>query len=305
MFFRISFASIAVLVVSSPLFAAVPTIAYLKPTMKAVRAQQLHETMKRVHDGKDSPLWTTRMELKKDAPNWELLTKNAKAFAEMAEVIRPALETMTYTSRSRYWYSMRYIDDTEALGKAIQMEDKQAATVALGHTMNSCGNCHLRQPRFAREEEGQILIRTKWKSLMIVSDREESIPQFFQRQQIAVAHVMPKELKLLAAGKGTPEKVFVDGTNTNDDPPQVLFGSNVKIAAPTATVAKLIAEFEEDYHSPLAIIFRLDPKDESLFHPVGVTRREPWSFFEPNAKRPLSDEFTPADLIHKTAKQKK
>ena len=111
---------------------------------------------------------------------------------------------------------------------------------------------------------------------------------------------------MLAAGKRTEKEVFVDGTSTNDDPPAALFGSIVRIAAPSEAVAKLIAKhLKEKPDAYLSVIFHPDPRDAKLFRPVGVTAREPWVFFIPNGKRPSGDDFTPTDLIRKGVKQPK
>jgi len=103
------------------------------PTEKEVK-----ELMQKTHKGKDAPLARMDAELKKDAPNWDQVAKDTKAFADMADVLK---------RRSSYPSPAAYISSTAALEKATKEKDRAAAGKAFVGLTQSCGGCHYRVPK--------------------------------------------------------------------------------------------------------------------------------------------------------------
>jgi hypothetical protein len=132
-------------VVTAGWLAACGELPETRAVPKAVTVKDVEAMMKKVHAGKDAPLARTRAELKKDAPNWEVLAKDAKAFTEMGGLMRRAYP-MTYTARSPYWYAVEYAERGEALVKAAKGNDRPAATAAFAGLSKSCSACHYGYP---------------------------------------------------------------------------------------------------------------------------------------------------------------
>ena len=78
--------------------------------------KNLGKLMKAVHQGEKSPHVRTEAELKKDAPDWEQLAKDAKAFAEMGAAFKGV--------NLRYSSPEKYLTSSAALTKAAAAEDK-------------------------------------------------------------------------------------------------------------------------------------------------------------------------------------
>lgn len=104
-----------------------------KENPKALTEKEIAAMMKAVHRGDKSAYSRTQGELKKDAPDWEEIAKDVKAFSAMGTALKGHV---TYTSPAKY------IASTEALGRAAKDKDKKAATEAFAGLTNSCGSCH-------------------------------------------------------------------------------------------------------------------------------------------------------------------
>jgi endonuclease III len=104
-----------------------------KKEAKAPTKMDLGKMMKDAHRGEKSPHVRTAAELKKDAPDWEQIAKDAKAFTEMGATLKSA---GLYTSPEKY------ISSTAALTKAAGEKDKKAATEAFTGLTKSCVACH-------------------------------------------------------------------------------------------------------------------------------------------------------------------
>ena len=96
--------------------------------------KNLGKLMKAVHQGEKSPHVRTEAELKKDAPDWEQLAKDAKAFAEMGAAFKGV--------NLRYSSPEKYLTSSAALTKAAGAKDKTAATEAFTGLTKSCVSCH-------------------------------------------------------------------------------------------------------------------------------------------------------------------
>ncbi len=100
--------------------------------------KNLGKLMKAVHQGEKSPHVRTEAELKKDAPDWEQITKDVKAFAAMGE----ALKAFGPYQHAYNLAELGYINTATALSKAAGDKDKQAATKAFTGLTKSCAKCH-------------------------------------------------------------------------------------------------------------------------------------------------------------------
>jgi hypothetical protein len=106
-----------------------------KKDAKALTKKDIGKLMKETHHGDKSPHARTLAELKKDAPGWEQLAKDAKAFAAMSEAFKGA--------QLGYVTPDRYIESATAFAKATGTKDKKAANDAFTGLTKSCASCHV------------------------------------------------------------------------------------------------------------------------------------------------------------------
>ncbi len=104
-----------------------------KKDAKAAR-KEFSALMKGTHRGEKSPHTRIVMELKKEAPDWDQLAKDAKAFEDVGKAFKNV--DLGYASPEKY------IKGTAALTKAVGAKDKKAANEAFIGLTNSCGACH-------------------------------------------------------------------------------------------------------------------------------------------------------------------
>lgn len=96
--------------------------------------KDIGKMMKDAHRGDKSPQSRVTAELKKDAPDWAQLTKDAKAFTDMGAAFKNV--ELNYSSPTQY------IEGAAALTKATTGKDKKAATDAFVALNKSCIACH-------------------------------------------------------------------------------------------------------------------------------------------------------------------
>ena len=104
-----------------------------KKDAKALK-EDIGKRMKETHDGDKSPHARVAAELKKDAPDWERLAKDAKAFAAMSEAFGSV--------RLNYRSPAKYIESSKSFTKATTAKDKKAANEAFTGLTQSCVACH-------------------------------------------------------------------------------------------------------------------------------------------------------------------
>jgi hypothetical protein len=104
---------------------------------KRATKEQLKDMMTKLHKGEKAPLARTAAEVKKDAPDWDQLAKDAKGFTEMGAVLKGSVG---YTDPTRY------ISGAAALTKAVGEKDKKASAVAFTAFRQSCSACHYGNP---------------------------------------------------------------------------------------------------------------------------------------------------------------
>ena len=142
------------------------------------------------------------------------------------------------------------------------------------------------------------------KTIFVISDREETVPQFFARQRVIVGDVNEDTFGLLAQGKGTPDEVFVESASTTEG--DSLFGKFMRIAPPAPAVTELIAGYAKTataaQKTALRVVFVPDPKRADVWHAVGYTLHRNGHFFDITKKAP-GDDFSPNDLLHKEPKK--
>ena len=123
----------AALLAAASVTADEPTKAAAKVTNK-----ELAKLMKETHTGAKSPHARTLDQLSKETPDWEQVSKDAKAFVAMGEAFKKA--DLGYTSPAKYTTS------AAALSKAARAKDKKAANEAFGSLSKSCASCHYGSP---------------------------------------------------------------------------------------------------------------------------------------------------------------
>jgi hypothetical protein len=105
-----------------------------KKDAKALTKKDIGKLMKATHHGDKSAHARTVAELKKDAPDWEQLAKDAKAFAAMSDAFKGV--------RLDYSSPEKYIESTKSFTKATGAKDKKAANEAFTGLTKSCASCH-------------------------------------------------------------------------------------------------------------------------------------------------------------------
>lgn len=94
---------------------------------------EIKTAMLKTHKGKDAAYTHAEAELKQDSPNWEAITKDAKAFNAMGTLLKDSAD---YKDRSTYAKSAGEFD------AAAKAKDKDAATKAFAGLTKSCASCH-------------------------------------------------------------------------------------------------------------------------------------------------------------------
>ena len=105
-----------------------------KAESKKLTQKEFSAIMKAAHRGEKSPHTRVVAELKKDAPDWEQLAKDAKAFDDVGKAFKGV--KLDYVSPAKY------LEGSAALTKAVGDKDKKAAGEAFIKLTNSCGACH-------------------------------------------------------------------------------------------------------------------------------------------------------------------
>lgn len=147
-----------------------------------------------------------------------------------------------------------------------------------------------------------FVMRNPARDITVVSDRHETLVEFFRRQPVMVATVSDKlREKMLFDAKGTGALVFVDNASFNVDGLRVaVYGASVKLAPVSARGS--VGQLLEMTGPTEPIVFVRDAADKNLWHAVGYTTRPSMAFFA-DTKRAKGDDFAPADLIQKAEKK--
>ena len=120
-----------------------------KKDAKTLRRRTFGKLMKETHRGDKSPHARIVAELKKDAPDWEQLAKDAKAFAAMGEAFKGV--------RLDYSSPAGYIESTHSLHEGDRREGQEGRDRGVHRADQVVRRVPLlRRPRFPRE------VSSKW-----------------------------------------------------------------------------------------------------------------------------------------------
>ncbi|MEQ8785701.1 MAG: hypothetical protein RIC55_05360 [Pirellulaceae bacterium] len=101
---------------------------------KEAESPSVKKLMQAAHKGEKSPLSLIKTEVKKEAPDWELILTKSNALAELADAIK---DNVNYTSRPG-----PYVKSVKTLRESAEKQDAAAARVAVSGLMKSCAGCH-------------------------------------------------------------------------------------------------------------------------------------------------------------------
>ncbi len=158
------------------------------------------------------------------------------------------------------------------------------------------------EPKEQPKAKPELLV-DEGKSLFIVSDRQEKVREFFQRNRVVVGAIWQNDLNKLSQAKEPIGNLFLSYTSANDDPEKAdRFGDTFTLAPLPPEVAALIDKQAEpkraDGDRLVTVILRRDAEEAGLHHVVGLTMHSPVSFFVSNEKL-KGDDFAPAELKYK------
>ncbi len=150
----------------------------------------------------------------------------------------------------------------------------------------------------SKKQPTEFTAVNKAKDIWLISDRDESIPDYFHRRRIMVCGMVPDELDKVLSAKETLTKVLVSYASQNDDPQKAsTYGAIIDIAVPTEAVAKIVAANRKNSHFFSLILCR-DEKNAGLYHLIGYTDRTPVCFFD-NDEKNDADGFSQKELLFK------
>jgi len=136
-----------------------------------------------------------------------------------------------------------------------------------------------------RKVEKERVVSNPAKDIHVVTDRDESVKDYFTRTRLVVGWVpMRKESdeepgisNVLEATD--PDKVMAHRPSLNDEKDKGWFGKYLKVAPPTPAVVELLKDIQKQKGAEL--IFRKG--DDGLHHVVGYTTRKNGGFFSDEA----------------------
>jgi RNA polymerase sigma factor (sigma-70 family) len=143
---------------------------------------------------------------------------------------------------------------------------------------------------------GRFQLRNPARDITVVSDRDETLVQFFRRQPVMVASVRPADLQKMVTDERGVLRTFVTSASFNvDGPLAAAYGADVRLApVEIETPVWLLLELKDRKD---AVEFVRDATDKDTWHAAGVTSRAPVGFFARD-ERVKPDDFAPTDLLH-------
>jgi hypothetical protein len=152
-----------------------------------------------------------------------------------------------------------------------------------------------------KEKPTAFPLVNKAKDIFVISDKDEPILDYFQRQHVIIGVVVFDEFKKVREAKDTLSQFFINYASQNDDPKKAsTFGAHIDVAPPTEAVLKLLGEQAPDGKKApdVVLILRRDDKKPGLYHVVGCTKRSAVGFFSVDKKNE-TDGFSQKDLCFK------
>lgn len=170
-----------------------------------------------------------------------------------------------------------------------------------------------------RQDPAEFTLVNKAKDIHVVSDRDESILDFFGRTRILLGEVLDKsavpaesDLEKLLQAKEVLTKFWVSYPSKNDDPQgPAFYGAWIKVAPPSAAVLKLFNDHKPDgkdgHVRVVTLILRPDEKVPDMYRVIGFTERHSLWFFGADTvvgrpeseKKNATDGFSQKDLSFK------
>jgi hypothetical protein len=152
----------------------------------------------------------------------------------------------------------------------------------------------------AKDKAESFTLRNKAKDICVVSDRDESVRDYFRRNRILVCTAWGPFLKeMLETKKPLPES-FVIHNSQNDDPERVvMFGAHPAVGPPSEPAAKLVGDYVSNFKVKdprVGLILCRDAKEPGLYRVVGYMERGTWGFFAVKEVND-ADGFSPKDLL--------
>lgn len=153
-------------------------------------------------------------------------------------------------------------------------------------------------------EKKELVLHSASKGVAVVSDRDETIPAFFQRHRIIVGRLDVKKLKRLVEAKEPEKMLFVNYTSHNDDEKKMeLFGDFLTVTPVNSAVDALIAGYVKEKKNPVYVnvVLKRDARDAAVYHVVGLIHPTTVGFFRQKDRTGM-DDFSPMDLRFKEKK---
>lgn len=141
-------------------------------------------------------------------------------------------------------------------------------------------------------KSARFLLRNPAGDITVVTDRHETLVEFFRRQQVMVAGVERKDYSAALGAAKPTGRLFVNYASRNEDTPlNAAYGSYVRLAPVPADVEGVIPDVAAG-----AVVLAADPADKDVWHVAGFTTRPSVGFFA-SKERKGRDDFAPADLL--------
>jgi hypothetical protein len=149
-------------------------------------------------------------------------------------------------------------------------------------------------------------VQSKSGLIQVISDREESVPAYFQRHRMVVAIMSTNALKKCLSADKTMDKQSVNNASFNDDAgglSKFVASLNIPVTSPAA--AKLVREHlqgkDGKERESVTLILCADAQAKDTYHIVGFTTAAPGDFFAD--KGFAGDDLRGADLRYKQAQK--
>lgn len=156
------------------------------------------------------------------------------------------------------------------------------------------------QPDVRQAQTKRGILVSSPPKLYIISDRQESVTEFFQRHRLVVGTVMSQVLdETLTTPQVVQRNCFVAYPSSNDDGRGEInaYGLIFKLAPVLPEVVQLWKERHQSNATSVRMFLERDSQDSELYHFVGWAESKQFSFSPEQAKsNPLPASFNPKDF---------
>jgi RNA polymerase sigma factor (sigma-70 family) len=136
-----------------------------------------------------------------------------------------------------------------------------------------------------------FVLQNPARDITIISDRDETLVEFFRRQRVMVAGITEKDFNAAAAATKPSDRIFLNYASHNGDTPMIAtYGSYLRLAPLNPRLVDMVLAPEQ-----WALVLIADAKNPEVWHAVGFTKRSSVGFFASKEKK-NNDDFAPADL---------